>query len=98
MEVNDGVWNEDKFVFNYGNNVFIIPEYMRPGLIRYIESRVEPGSFLRAVLENDLYLACGKADENNIKNLPAYIYFLYNFTPTGCWGSKENVRKWVGEE
>jgi len=95
MERNDGVWNDEKFVFYYGYEIFIIPEYMREGLIKYIEDGVEPGSFLLAVLENDLSNAVGRADHNNMKNIPAYAYFLYNFAPHICWGSKEKVRKWL---
>lgn len=77
-------------------NGFKIPEYMHTGLHLWIEEGLQPGSFLKAVLCNDLENAVGRADEENLKNLPAYIYFLYNFAPSHCWGSEENFETWKG--
>jgi len=74
---------------------FHIPDYMMPGLLRYIEYGVMPGHFLTAVLENDLKEAVSQADENNMKNLPAYMGYLYNEAPIGCYGSPEIVSAWV---
>ena len=43
----------------------LIPDYMRGGLRRYLAHGIEPGSFLSAVLRNDLIDACGRADDTN---------------------------------
>ena len=43
----------------------LIPEYMIGSLRRYIENGIEPGSFLSAVLCNDLRGACECADDTN---------------------------------
>jgi len=77
---------------------FYIPEYMRQGLIDYIEKRVPPGGFLERVICNDLMGALGAADALNIGNLPAYGNFLYNYAPCSCHGSVEKYRQWIKGE
>ena len=79
------------FPFNYE----AIPEYMRPGLLRYVNSGVPPGGFLYAVIEGDLHAACGKADDQNMRLLPVYSAWLYNRAPAGCFGFKGAVDDWV---
>lgn len=73
-----------------------IPSYMMPGLVNYIRYATEPGGFLVSVLSNDLQMAVGRADSSNLKNLVAYVGFLYNEAPTGCWGSPEKYKNWKG--
>lgn len=73
----------------------LIPEHMRGGLRLYIEEGIEPGSFLTAVLCNDLRGAVGKADHINIHRIVEWMQFLYNHAPAGCWGSKENYEAWI---
>ena len=70
---------------------FYIPKRMMGGIKRYIENHIEPGDFLMAVLTNDLTGAVGRADNENMANLPAYVSYLYNEAPSACWGSKEKV-------
>lgn len=72
-----------------------IPDYMAGGLARWIAGGVMPGGFLSAVLRGDLFGALGKADENNLRMLPAYGYFLYNKAPMMCYGSPEKVKAWA---
>lgn len=72
-----------------------IPDYMQDGLIEYILHGRPTGSFLTAVLSNDLKEACSRADSTNIHALPRYISFLYNHAPVGCWGSEERVESWI---
>lgn len=74
-----------------------IPGYMIGGLVRYVFGRIPPGGFLRAVLENDLMGAAGKADEFNRPRLHTYCMFLYNYVPASCKGSPERVAAWLGE-
>jgi len=56
----------------YSFHEFYIPPHMMDGLTRYIEHGIALGGFLTAVLENDLREACARADDINIRNLPAY--------------------------
>ena len=72
-----------------------LPEHMRDGMRLYIERGIAPGSFLRAVLSNDLMGAMGRADDVNLKALPAYGRFLYNEAPSLCFGSPEKVADWI---
>jgi len=53
------------------------------------------GDFLTAVLHNNLTEAVARADDENIKNLPAFVGYLYNEAPSLCWGSKERVAEWL---
>ena len=77
---------------------FYIPERMMGGLTRYIEDGIPPGDFLTAVISNDLAEAVGRADDENIRNLPAYVGYLYNKAPTSCWGSPGQMKRWMKEK
>lgn len=74
-----------------------IPGYMIPGLVRYIHDRIPPGDFLRYVLENNLMMAAGHADDTNRRLLHAYCSFIYNYAPITSHGSPERVSAWLGE-
>ena len=79
---------------NYEFFGFIVPAYMLDNLKAYINTGRGVGGFLTAVLENDLKGAVDRADSHNRANLPAYVGYLYNQAPGGCWGSPENVKAW----
>jgi len=88
---------ENLWIFNPGGEFypFVIPDYMREGLLAYRQQGVPPGDFLVKVLENDLVGAAGLADLQNLKNLPAYANFLYNCMPRAAWGSPDRVKAWI---
>jgi hypothetical protein len=73
---------------------YLIPENMHNGILNYIIDGTIPGSFLQAVLNNDLKGAIVNADDTNITRLIAYVNFFYNAAPGNCWGSKELVINW----
>ena len=73
----------------------MIPQHMLDAFQRYVEFRISPGSFLTAVLCNDLKGAVGSADSTNINLIPEYVSFLYNNAPSTCWGSVEKVQNWL---
>lgn len=75
-------------------NYAIAPNNSGEAFKRWIEHGIMPGSFLCAVLENNLVEACGCADHINMHLLPAYANWLYNEAPGGCWGSKEKMEEW----
>ncbi len=75
-----------------------IPKLLMEGLTRYVEDRVPTGSFLRAVLENDLHQACMTGTAASLIHMPALSRFIYNETPEECWGSKEKVEAWLKNE
>jgi len=74
---------------------FYIRENMMDSLQRYINEKVPVGDFLTAVLENNLSEACGRADDENLRNIPAYVAYLYNEAPSPCWGSPGKVKEWL---
>jgi len=63
---------------------------------RYVQYGVPCGSFLTAVLCNDLREALGCADPENREQLFAIVCILWNDVPAACWGSTEKVRHWLG--
>jgi hypothetical protein len=74
---------------------FYIPDRMMGGIQRWIDNRIPPGDFLTAVICNDLRKACGRADDENLRNLPAYVGYFYNEAPSTCWGSPEKFAAWA---
>ena len=77
------------------NEHWQIPEHTYKALKRYVEDRIPTGGFLYAVLTNDLVGATGRADSENAKKLNGIVGFVYNEIPSGAWGSKEKVEKWL---
>ncbi|MEO7387408.1 MAG: hypothetical protein ABIX37_10765 [Gammaproteobacteria bacterium] len=80
---------------SYQFRQFHITDHMLESLDQYVEQGVPPGGFLYAVLSNDFKGAAGRADDENLANLPAYAAWLYNEAPSPCQGSKEAVEKWL---
>ena len=76
-------------------NYDMLPAHMREGMKLWVERGISPGSFLMAVLRNDLMGALGKADSINADHLKDYGMFLYNEVPTGCFGSAEKCEAWA---
>ena len=76
-------------------NWSLIPDHMIGGLRRYIENGIKPGSFLTALLCNDLRETCERADDVNRHRIYDYVKFLYNYAPAGIWGSPEIVAQWI---
>lgn len=72
-----------------------LPEHMRDGFRRYIDRGIPGGSFMDAVLSNDLMGAFGRADEVNRARMFDTLVFLRNEAPAGCHGSRDRVRDWI---
>ena len=71
------------------------PEACARGLIDYFENGLEPGSFLTALLMNDLKATCACADSENVRLIVDYVRWLYNYAPSVSWGSPEKVLHWL---
>lgn len=69
--------------------------HMIDGLKLYFEEKIAPGSFMTAVLSNDLKEACARADFYNQDKLYDIVRWLYNEAPSTSWGSPEKVNKWL---
>jgi len=77
-----------------GGVEYYIPERMMGGINRYINDGIKPGDFLCAVIDNDLRDSCGRADRENLVNLPAYVHFFSFAAPRGCHGSHKKRLLW----
>lgn len=73
----------------------LIPEYMLGAARRYILQGIPPGSFLTAVICNDLREAFANADDTNAAMMQGWVRFFYNYAPSGCWGSPEAYSDWL---
>jgi len=72
-----------------------IPDHMHDGVSRYVLNGVPPGGFLTALLSNDLKETFSRADDANQRAVLDYIKLLYNYAPTGVWGSPAKVSDWI---
>ncbi len=72
----------------------LVPEGLRGGLVRWIVNGTPPGSFLQAVLRNDLADATARIDHENRPFLADVVKWLYNYAPSGCWGGPDRVADW----
>lgn len=74
-----------------------IPDHTRDALKDYIERGVPVGSFLHAVLSNDLAGAVFKADRANKPAIADIVNWVYHHAPEACWGSEAKVIRWIQE-
>jgi hypothetical protein len=72
-----------------------IPEHLLDGLRQYIDSGIPLGSFLEAVVSNDLRTALLTADPQSLTSLTAIVLFMARHAPAPCWGSAHAYRRWV---
>lgn len=68
-------------------NAALCPVNVRKAFDNYVYLGVPLGSFLTAVLSNDLKEAIGRADDTNLVALPHIVAYLYNEIPAALWGS-----------
>ena len=71
-----------------------LPDWTHDELLAYIARGQLTGSFLTAVLSNDLREAVHRCCPEDYNILAMFIVFLYNHAPAGCWGSPEAVETW----
>jgi len=77
----------------------LVPQSIIDSIKRYLDHRISPGSFVQAVLSNDLVDACARADRDNLQVLVAITTYVYHEVPSLRWGSREIVNAWIaGEE
>lgn len=74
-----------------------VPAHLHEGLVFYLVYRRMTGSFLRAVLDNNLRLALARGDAESIAGLRELGQFLVNYAPMHAWGSEEAVDEWLAK-
>ena len=72
-----------------------LPAHMRDGTRRYVEQGIPPGSFLEAVLCNDLKGAFERADDINRFMMLQWVRWLVMEAPSVSQGSPEKVASWI---
>ncbi len=72
-----------------------LPRYMIAGMVNYLVKHLEPGSFMGALLENDLATSVRRADPTNRLKLRSWLSFMERELPLDAWGSKKSVRLWL---
>jgi len=73
----------------------MIPQDTKDQIDEYTQRKIPVGSFLYAVLSNNLFEAIAKADEHNLLALRDIAMYIYNEIPSVCWGSPKIVEKWI---
>ena len=87
--------NERPMPDTYCFDGMCIPSSGIESIKTYVNFGVPTGSFLDAVLNNDLRAACERADNINIQVIPAYVAYLYNHAPVGSWGYAGATDSWT---
>jgi hypothetical protein len=75
------------------------PEWLPQGfydtLRLYVEHRARPGSFMTAVLSNNLREAVGHGDDASLAKIRPLIQFIHCRLPGDCWGTPAKVKAWL---
>lgn len=61
----------------------------------YVEHGLLPGSFVTAVLSNDLMGALGKADIDNRRDIFEICQYVWDTVPVAAHGSPQKVSQWL---
>ena len=77
------------------NDPSLIPSRIIEAMRGYVEDGTPTGSFLAAVIANDLMGAVGRADDDNIRVLRSICGYVYNKFPRGSHGSREIYKNWI---
>lgn len=72
-----------------------LPERFRGVVERYIERGGGVGHFLAAVIRNDLFEACRRADPVSRVELFGICGWFHNYAPSACFGSREKAKLWT---
>lgn len=72
-----------------------IPPAVLEALVRYKDFHVNPGSFARAVISNDLITSVQRADSKSLKALPQIAAWAFTELPNDAWGSCEKFKAWA---
>ena len=65
-----------------------VPKIIKDSINRYIKHNRPCGSFLRAVISNDLHTACLCADDNNKRDLIKIVKYVNDVVPHDMRGSR----------
>lgn len=72
-----------------------VPPNIMEGLVAYRDTGRRTGSFLEAVLRNNLAEAVGRADRFSLAALKDIVQWVWWEMPAHAWGSEQKVRAWM---
>ncbi len=72
-----------------------VPGWIFHELKAYVLGGQQTGSFLEAVISNDLKDSIAHADDAGVAALKPLVRMLYNDCPGQCWGSREQYVRWI---
>jgi hypothetical protein len=78
------------------NKYLDAPVHILDSINRFVEHGLEPGSFVKAVLSNDLAGAFKTADTASLRGLEDILGYCRWKIPATCWGSPAKVKNWRG--
>lgn len=84
-------------VTTFDNRDEYVPEHIRDAIRLYIDRGIPPGSFVEAVICNNLKDTFGKADIENRHHIRTIVAWFYWNAPAGCWGSVERYKDWIAD-
>jgi hypothetical protein len=64
-------------------------------LQNYVLNHRAPGSFLTALLSNDLMETVLRAGLDSRHSIPLIFEYIFHHCPGACWGSPEAVTRWI---
>ena len=73
----------------------LIPEYMRPAVMAYVDHGQPGDEFIEALFSNQFTLACLTADMCSRQRLCDYATFLVEHVPAMCQGSPKAYADWI---
>ena len=74
-----------------------IPAHMHDGVRHYVLEHIPAGDFLMGLFRNEL-TSFLRADQKNRACLESWIHLLVWDLPSACWGSPENVARWLDRD
>jgi hypothetical protein len=74
-----------------------VPEGVQVSLWNYLAYGLEPGSFVRAVLENNFLMAATRADHVSEQCLKSLAIWVINKMPYGSHGNAEAMQSWMAK-
>lgn len=72
-----------------------VPPNIRGGLVRYVDNGLATGSFLTAVLTNNLLKAFATADSTSREAIATIVMFVEHTVPHVCRGTKNDFTSWI---
>lgn len=80
---------------NFRTGDHYIPPLVKASIYRYVDNHNPVGSFLQAVLQNNLTRAKLEADYDSRRSILNIVHYVSGFVPTKARGSKESVDSWL---